>query len=176
MDQYTVLFVDDEPHIISALVRVFRSAPIKTLTAPNAEAALQIVRAQSIAVVVADNLMPGMTGVELVRKIKDCSPDTIRILLSGHSDLDAVLHALNDGEVFRFLLKPWAENELRATVNLALAHYHLTARNRDLMAQVKTMSSLIERLRISFPDVYDALCTSTDQTGVRRCADSAVGH
>lgn len=157
MTDYTVLAIDDEPHILSAMRRLFRKDRLQLLTGSSAEEALQILKTTDVAVLLTDNVMPGMSGVELVRTVKDLYPHTIRILLSGYSDMQAILSALNEGEVFRFLLKPWEDSDLKATVHLALAHYHLMAQNRQLQTMAEEQRHILRLLQELHPRIYDEL-------------------
>lgn len=157
MEEYTVLFVDDEPFILSALTRLFRGDRLRVLTASNADEALGLVQSSQIQLVVTDNIMPGMSGVELARKVREVSPETIRIILSGQSDMASVLKAINEGEAYRFILKPWFDMDLKATVHLALAQYRLTEQNRRLIMEVQEQRLIIHRLRKRHPDLYREL-------------------
>lgn len=115
----TVLFVDDEPPITRALSALFRrTGQYAVLTANSARDALELLGAHDIDVIVSDQRMPGMTGVELLREFATRSPRTMRILLTAWSDLSAITASINEGEVFRFVQKPWG-NDLLATVAVA---------------------------------------------------------
>jgi response regulator RpfG family c-di-GMP phosphodiesterase len=113
-----LLCVDDEQLVLSALTRLFR-ADCDVVTASSGEEALRLVRDNDFHVVVSDQRMPGMKGVDLLRQIKDIAPQTMRILLTGYSDLGAIVDSVNDGEVFRYITKPWKNDALRYTVSLA---------------------------------------------------------
>lgn len=152
--RYTVLLVDDEPNILRALVRLFRGEPINVLTANSAEEALTMIREQSIQLLITDNLMPGMSGVELIKKVKEVSPDTIRMILSGHSDMEAILKAVNEGEAYRFVLKPWSDIDMKITVNIALAQYKLIQNNRELLRQLDEKNRLLDNLRANHPELF----------------------
>jgi YesN/AraC family two-component response regulator len=155
MDQYTILLVDDEPNILKALKRLFRKDHVRILTASNGQEALEIIKRESIQVLITDNVMPEMTGIELIKKVKERAPDIIRIVLSGQSDLQAVLTAVNEGEAFRFVLKPWNDIELRATVSLSLAHYKLAEDNKRLVSELREKSQLLDVLRAQHPEFFD---------------------
>ena len=114
-----VLFVDDEERILNALRSVFRMT-YHVLTATNGAEALELVRKFKPHVVVSDQRMPEMTGVELLRQVKDAAPATVRMLLTGYSDLAAIVGSLNEGEVFRFVSKPWDNQEIQKTVGEAV--------------------------------------------------------
>jgi DNA-binding NtrC family response regulator len=113
-----LLFVDDEQRVLNSMRIMFRRQFDLYLASHGAEA-LDIVRDNDIDVIVADHRMPQMTGVEVLTKVRSLSPRTVRILLTGYADLDAVEGSINDGEVFRFLTKPCAPDQLRETVSLA---------------------------------------------------------
>lgn len=110
-----ILFVDDEERIVNLLRLMFRST-YEVFTATSGAQALEIVRAQKIHVIVSDQRMPGMLGVELLAQVCKESPDTVRLLLTGYSDLAAIVGSVNEGEVFRFISKPWDQTEIRATL------------------------------------------------------------
>jgi DNA-binding NtrC family response regulator len=113
-----LLFVDDEQRVLNSMRIMFRKQFDLFLASHGAEA-LDIVKRQDIDVIIADHRMPQMTGVEVLTKVRALSPRTVRILLTGYADLDAIEGSINDGEVFRFLTKPCAPDQLRETISLA---------------------------------------------------------
>ena len=113
-----LLFVDDEQRVLNSMRIMFRRQFELFLASHGAEA-LDIVRDKDIDVIVADHRMPKMTGVEVLSKVRTMSPRTVRILLTGYADLDAVEGSINESEVFRFLTKPCAPQQLRETIELA---------------------------------------------------------
>jgi serine/threonine-protein kinase len=110
-----LLFVDDEERVTNALKAVFRDT-YDVVTASGGEQALEIVRTQAFHVIVSDQRMPGMLGVELLREVKSLRPNAVRMLLTGYSDLAAIVGSVNDGEVFRFISKPWNQDDLQGTI------------------------------------------------------------
>ncbi len=113
-----LLLVDDEPSILRTINRVVGDK-CETYTATNAEDALGIIRTKNIHVIVSDQRMPKVTGVELLKKVSVLSPNTLRLLLTGYSDLDAVEASINNAEVFRFINKPWKNADLVSTITEA---------------------------------------------------------
>src|SRR5690606_32801306 len=113
-----LLFVDDEQRVLNSMRIMFRREFDLFLASHGAQA-LDIVKDKDIDVIIADHRMPQMTGVEVLTKVRKLSPRTVRILLTGYADLDAVEGSINDGEVFRFLTKPCPPKQLRDTVELA---------------------------------------------------------
>lgn len=116
----TVLFVDDEERIVKLLKLMFQGE-YRVFTATHGQAALEIVRQHRIDVVVSDQRMPEITGIELLAQVRAISPDTVRVLLTGYSDLVSIIGAVNDGEVYRFLNKPWRKEELTSTLQESVA-------------------------------------------------------
>lgn len=114
-----VLFVDDERQILIALRALFRSQ-YQVFVAESGAAALEILARETIHVLVSDQRMPKMLGHELLREAQKRSPHTMRLLLTGYSDLGAIMHSINDGEIFRFIHKPWDNTEIRATLENAV--------------------------------------------------------
>ena len=115
-----ILFVDDDERVLNALRALFRN-DYEVFTAENGAAGLALVKVESIPVVVSDQRMPGMTGVEMLRELRKVAPQTVRLLLTGYSDLAALVGSINEGEVFRFVKKPWDNEEIRAMVGEAAA-------------------------------------------------------
>jgi serine/threonine-protein kinase len=110
-----LLFVDDEERVTNALKGVFRDT-YDVVTASSGQQALELARTQAFHVIVSDQRMPGMLGVELLREVKALRPNAVRMLLTGYSDLAAIVGSVNDGEVFRFVSKPWNQDDLQGTI------------------------------------------------------------
>jgi type II secretory ATPase GspE/PulE/Tfp pilus assembly ATPase PilB-like protein/DNA-binding NarL/FixJ family response regulator len=144
--RYRLLIVDDEPSIVSALTRVFRRENYDVVGANSAADALELMGAGPAQVVISDYLMPGMNGAELLKRIKALYPDTIRIMLTGHADTGAVMGAINEGAVYKFILKPWNDDDLRVTVALALEQADLIRRNQLLKRENEKKSKEISAL------------------------------
>lgn len=120
-EKVKLLLLDDEERIVNSLKAIFRFE-YDVYTATNGFDALAILKEQKdIAVVISDQRMPEMTGVDFLRKAKEVSPNTVRILLTGFSDLQAIIGSINDGEVFRFLNKPWSNQKILAVVEEAVS-------------------------------------------------------
>jgi len=126
-----LLFVDDEERIVNLLRMIFRSE-YEVFTATSGQDALEIIAAQAIDVIVSDQRMPQMLGIELLDEVRKRSPATMRILLTGYSDLAAIVGSVNQGEVFRFISKPWDQQEIKDTIAQAVqaareTHAHAVA-------------------------------------------------
>lgn len=118
VEKPTILFVDDEERILRSLEMAFRVG-YRVILANSGQQALQILRETPVDVIVSDQRMPRMSGVEVLKAAKDLSPRTMRILLTGYSDLTGIIGSINEGEIYRYVQKPWRLDELRTTVDEA---------------------------------------------------------
>lgn len=140
-----VLFVDDEEQILNSLERLFADTGIEVLRAGSAAEALPLFDREEIGVVVSDNMMPGMRGLDFLGELKTIAPQTVKILMTAYADLSTALEAINRGEVYRFVVKPWDNDELLATVGQALNRYRtLTALAREDEAILHSLAQTIE--------------------------------
>jgi len=121
----TVLFVDDEEQILNSIDGIFSKADVTVIKTASAREALAIVNQRTVAVIVSDSQMPEMTGIELLSKIRDISPDTLKILMTAPSDLASAVDAINNGELFRFVLKPWDNKFFVKMVQEAVSRYKI---------------------------------------------------
>jgi len=143
---YRILLVDDVPNVLNALQRVFRQENYTIATALNGQEALALLRKEMFHLVISDYMMPGMTGAELLKHAKAIKPETIRIMLTGHADTGAIMGAINEGAVYKFILKPWNDDDLRVTVALALEQYDLIQKNKVLQKENTQKSKEIAAL------------------------------
>ncbi len=133
-----ILCVDDETNILKSLQRLFFDEGYDILTADSGAEGLALLEGESaIQVVISDYRMPGMTGVDFLHKVSQQWPDTVRIILSGYADTAAVVSAINEGQVYRFVAKPWNDDDLKQTIRLALDHYNLQRKNVLLLQQLR---------------------------------------
>ncbi len=130
------MYVDDEEYNLTSFLATFRRE-YQIYTATNGNDALEIMRAHEIRLVITDQRMPEMTGIQLLEKIGPEFPDSIRMILTGFSDIEVIIEAINSGRVFRYITKPWDENELRMTIENARQLFDLQARNRSLMQELR---------------------------------------
>ena len=138
-----LLFVDDEQRVLNSMRITFRKKFDLYLASHGAEA-LDIVKANDIDVIIADHRMPKMTGVEVLTAVRTLSPRTVRILLTGYADLDAVEGSINDSEVFRFLTKPCAPEQLRNTIELAATVARETTGSVTTVEEIGEISAIGE--------------------------------
>ncbi len=148
--QRTLLLVDDEENILSALKRLLRRDGYHIITADSAAQGLLRLAEQEVDVIVSDQRMPGMTGVEFLHRARALYPDTLRMVLSGYTELQSIIDAINEGAVYKFLTKPWDDERLRGHVADAFRQKEMADENRRLARQVANanadLASLNERL------------------------------
>jgi DNA-binding NtrC family response regulator len=138
----SILLVDDEPEILQSLKGLLRRK-FTLHTAETGQQALQILRQVSIQVIMTDQRMPQMTGAQLLGQARAISPDTIRILFTGYADIKAVVDAVNEGQVYRYLTKPWDPDELVEILTSATQEHQ---RRKQLQAILQTARGLCESM------------------------------
>jgi two-component system response regulator HupR/HoxA len=144
MEQPTVLVVDDEPRVLDALEAVL-AVDFRVLRAGGGEAALEILAADAVAVIVSDYRMPGMNGVELLRRSQDVAPDALRIVLTAYTDVDSLMDAVNTGHIYHFVPKPWDPQELALVVRRAAERWLLVHENARLRDELEVAYNALRR-------------------------------
>lgn len=139
----SVLYVDDEENNLLAFKAAFRRE-FHVITAISGAEALEKLKEHEIQVIITDQRMPGMSGVEFLQKVIPDYPDPIRILLTGYSDINAVIDAINKGEVYRYLTKPWDNEFLKTTIRQAHEVLHLRKENERLIEELRRANEQLE--------------------------------
>ena len=160
--QPVVLLLDDEPNVTAGLKRALHSEPWKILTAATTGGAFDILSREAVDVVVSDERMPGMSGSQFLSEVRKKYPHTIRTILSGQADLEAAVRAINEGEVYRFLLKPCNPADLRITIRQALEHKQLVELSRKLLREYEKKRTLLDELERANPGIT---LVTTDEHG-----------
>ncbi|WP_238384912.1 response regulator [Hahella chejuensis] len=140
-----LLLVDDEVNILRSLTRLFRREGYRILTANSAQEGLDILAQEPVAVILSDQRMPGMTGSEMFKEVKSRYPDTIRLIMSGYTELESITSAINDGAVYKFLLKPWEDEKLLQHIREAFSIHELKSKNARLNEQLKELNRQLEQ-------------------------------
>ena len=148
----TILIVDDEKNILSALNRLFFDEDYEILLAGSGEDGLATLRENDVQLIVTDQRMPGMSGVDLLIKAEEYAPLAAKIIITGYTDLDAAIRAINEGKIFKFITKPWNDDELKIIVKQVFDYLDLQTRNRALRKMLeeknRTLSDLNESLHL----------------------------
>jgi diguanylate cyclase (GGDEF)-like protein/PAS domain S-box-containing protein len=134
----TLLLVDDEPNILAALKRLVRRDGYQVFSASSGREGLELLARHEVDVIVSDQRMPGMTGVEFLRTVKTLHPETVRIVLSGFTELQSVTDAVNEGAIYKFLTKPWEDKQLREHIAEAFQHKEMADENQRLNLEVRS--------------------------------------
>jgi two-component system probable response regulator PhcQ len=158
----TILLVDDEPHVTEALKRSFRREPYELLTATSALEAQHILERRHVDVVVSDEQMPGLSGSQFLSWVRRHFPHSIRMILSGQASLEAAVRAINEGEVYRFFLKPCNPTDLMVTIRQALATKRLEEQSRRLLREYQRQAALLAKVNQDAPEL---LRLNTDERG-----------
>jgi CheY-like chemotaxis protein len=128
--QRTLLLVDDEANILSAIRRSLRGEPYRVLTASSAREGLDLLARNEVQVILSDQRMPAMSGTEFLGRVKALHPDTVRIVLSGYTELESVIQAVNTGSIYKFLTKPWDDEQLRGHLRDAFRYHEAIVKPR----------------------------------------------
>ena len=161
---HTVLLVDDDPLVIEGLKRALHKETYETLSAVSAQNAFEILARKKVDVVVSDEMMPGMPGSDFLGVVCNKYPETIRIILTGHPNLETALRSINKGHVYRFLIKPCSGVELCITIKQAIQQRELLRKSLGLLETVRRQSSVLEELENQYPGI----------TKVNRANDGAI--
>jgi DNA-binding NtrC family response regulator len=152
-----ILLVDDESDVLLVLKDLFSSRGYQVSSASNGKEASELLETISPDLILADYQMPEMNGIELLREARESRPDAMRILLTAHGDLNVAMEAINKADVYKFITKPWNNNDLLLTVQRAFEHYNLIIQNRafadTLELMVEENTEEIGRLRGALKDM-----------------------
>jgi two-component system, NtrC family, sensor kinase len=145
-EEIKILCVDDEPSVLNALRRLFLDEEYTIITATSAQDGLKLLESEHAQVVLSDYRMPTMNGVEFLKEVCSLWPNTVRIVLSGYADTAAVVAAVNEGEIFKFIPKPWNNDELKLAVAKAIKRYYLSNKNNNLAAELLKVNEDLKNL------------------------------
>ena len=156
-NQLPILIVDDDDIVLMTLSETIAFEGYKVMTAKSGPQALELIKEQSFAVIVSDQMMPEMTGLELFNQVKQLQPNATRVLITGVLTLKTVIDSVNQGEIYRFLAKPWVREELVATVKSAYQRYQLLEVNQDLQKDTQQLNHRLMQMNTQLEDKIHAL-------------------
>ncbi len=160
-----VLLVDDETAVLHAVRRIFsHSQVVELLTVEDPFAAMEMVVEGGIALVISDQQMPGMTGLEFLAWVNANHPEIVKIIMTGDTDIQTAVQAINDIGVYKFIRKPWNNDDLYWTVVRALEMARMQQKNRQLQAELNEKDQSLQRYERLYPGI----------TSVDRDADGAI--
>nr|ABD75796.1 putative A-signal production regulator [uncultured bacterium] len=175
MEKYAILYVDDDHENLRAFRRLFRKE-YQILLAESGEEGLELLQSQSpIPIIITDQRMPEMTGIEFLEKTRELSPDSIRIIITGFTDVQALIDAINTGRVYRYITKPWDEQELYVTLKRAIESYELKQNNERLLKDLQRKHEELERSYQHLQEAQHKLIQSEKLASIGRLA-SRIAH
>ena len=153
MKKHTILIVDDEEMILKSICRVLRNEDYQILTANNGEKGLSLLKDHEVHLIISDQRMPGMNGIDFLKQIKIDFPQILTIMLTGNTEIEIAMNAINEAGVYKFILKPWNDNNLKVTIRRALETLELIWERDSLLQQVKTHDAILEDLENKYPGI-----------------------
>ncbi|HWQ94021.1 MAG TPA: HD domain-containing phosphohydrolase [Gammaproteobacteria bacterium] len=160
----TLLFVDDEANILSSLQRLFRPVGYRILTALSGAEGLAIMEKEAVDLIISDMRMPNMDGADFLEQVEKRWPDTLRILLTGYADITSTVNAINKGKIYRYISKPWEDNDIRLLVQHALQGQHLEREKKRLEQIVLTQNEELKELNTNLEKRVEARTQEIKQT------------
>jgi two-component system probable response regulator PhcQ len=148
-----ILIVDDEENVCHALRRSLRKEGYELFFGREPAEGLELLKKQPVDMVISDHLMPNMTGLEFLKLVRDRYPDVMRLMLTGHADMQTAIDAINQGNIYRFLTKPWDDTDLKVTLFLAFEQMDLERENRRLLSMVRRQYDLIKSMEQEHPGI-----------------------
>jgi two-component system, probable response regulator PhcQ len=153
MSNHAILIVDDETKVLSAIQRTLRKEPYTVLTADSGEEGLKMLEARDINLVVSDYNMPMMNGLEFLQSVRSLYPHILTIMLTGQAELEIAVQAINEAGVYKFIQKPWNNEDLRITLLRALESIDLASERDRLVQKVKSRDAILQDLEKKFPGI-----------------------
>jgi signal transduction histidine kinase len=159
--EYPILYVDDEPENLRIFELSFRRE-FSILTAGGGERALELINTQPVALVLSDHRMPGMTGVELLARVSQLDPKTVRFLVTAYGDAETLTHAINDGSIYRFVPKPWTPEDMRVNLRRGIEVYALDREREQLLRELSLLNRVSRSItqELALEPLLDLLLTT----------------
>lgn len=153
MHQQSILIVDDEEMILKSIQRTLRNEDYNVFTALSAKEAINVLQARDIDLVISDQNMPGVKGIEFLEKVKADFPSVLTIMLTGQTDIDLAVKAINDAGIYKFILKPWDDDDFRITIRRSLESLDLVRERNSLQERVRQRDSILKNLEKEHPGI-----------------------
>ena len=173
----TLLLVDDEENITSALTRLLRRDGYQIFRANSGKQGLEILAQNQVGVIISDQRMPEMTGTEFLSRVRDLYPDTIRIVLSGYTDLNSVTDAINRGAIYKFLTKPWEDDLLRENIEEAFRRYEMTIENANMARELVSLNEKMAQINANLEQRVEQKTSEAGlNLGILNVAQEVLNH
>lgn len=155
MSEFTLLLVDDSPNILKAMARAFRPEGYNLLLAGSAKEAIEIMTNEKVDLIITDENMPGLSGTDLLRVVRETHPFVVRFMVTGADDIEVAKNAINSGEIYRFFTKPWDDFELLVCVKQALAYRMVLLENEKLRKTIIDGEAAMRNLERQYPGIAE---------------------
>ncbi len=155
MDTNTLLFVDDEKFILKSLKRVFEETGYEILTAEDGQQGLRLMKDHDVSLILSDYRMPGLNGIEFLEQAREISPFATRIILTGYADMEVIMSAINEGHVYKFILKPWEEANLKLEIQKGLEYFRMKKQQDELVTTVKEQNRQLKEWNVTLEKKVD---------------------
>src|SRR3982751_5506638 len=167
--KYTILIVDDEQANLRLLERLL-SPDYKVIVADSGAAALTLLTQHQCALIISDQRMPGMTGIEFLKRASEIAPQSVRIIITGYTDAEALVEAVNSGVVYKYVTKPWINSDLKVTIQRGLQHHETQRAQRNLQEKLTTALSQVDEARSSLIQFAAAFLNIQDPSAFARAS------
>ena len=169
--------MDDEENITSALTRLLRRDGYQILRANSGKLGLEILAQNQVGVIISDQRMPEMTGTEFLSRVREMYPDTVRIVLSGYTDLNSVTDAINRGAIYKFLSKPWEDDLLRENIEEAFRRYEMKIENANLARELASVNEMMAQINASLEQRVEQKTSEAGlNLGILNVAQEVLNH
>jgi response regulator RpfG family c-di-GMP phosphodiesterase len=153
--QHTILCLDDERNILQSLKRLLRKEGYNMLFASTGEEAFELLEQNDVHLIISDQRMPQMSGTEFLAKVKERYPDVLRVILTGYTDVDSITESINKGNIYKFFLKPWNDQNLKLEIRQALEQYDLIKANQHLDETVMRQNQELQQINEKLEDIVE---------------------
>ncbi len=154
-EQIKILLVDDEENVLRSLKRLFFDEDYEIITAASGEEGLKLLEQEQPQIVISDYRMPSMSGVDFLREVYNRRPETVRIVLSGYADTASIISAINEGQIYKFIPKPWDDEDLKITVANTVERYFLYKKNAELALELQRKNEALTHLNIKLKKLLE---------------------
>ncbi len=153
-DEIKILCVDDERSVLKSLERLFLDSDYEIITAESGEEGLEILKdTELVQIIISDYRMPGMNGVDFLKEVYKLNPDTMKIVLSGYADTASIVDAINEGRIYKFVPKPWNDDDLKVTISNALDYYFAQRKNIQLTRELEAKNDELREINFNLEQV-----------------------
>ncbi len=157
MDKFSILIVDDDKNLLKSLKRALRKEGYILHFATRVGEALEKIRTENIDMVISDYQMPGTNGLQFLKCLKDSNPEILTIMMTGIEDVKIAAQAINEAGVYKFIIKPWSNEDLRITIKRAVENLNVVRERDDLLRKIKSRDAALQRLEREYPGISNVV-------------------